>query len=151
MTARGIHTLDAMIQLGGLVREVYAHSERRVMPPSIDMDDVTTMLLRFEGGATGTLTTLFVTAELWRVHVFGSRGWIEMRGEAALEVAGLDGKPERIAFAPVNRERVMLESFADAVAAGVPATMPPDEILNGVAVLEAIITSAESGKPVAVR
>ena len=36
------------------------------------------MLLKFANGTTGSLTTLFVTAELWRVHAFGSKGWLEM-------------------------------------------------------------------------
>lgn len=148
MTARGIHTLDAMIQIAGLVNEVYAHSGRRKLPADIDMDDTTSMLLKFAGGATGYLATIFVTGELWRMHAFGSRGWLEMRGDAELIACGIDGKPERLALAAVDKERLTLEAFADGVAAAKPFVVPPEQVINGIAVLEAIVASSGSGKPV---
>jgi len=151
MTARGIHTLDAMIQIAGPVSEVYAHSAKRKLPAAIDIDDTTAMLLRFAGGATGTLATVFVTAELWRVHAFGTRGWLEMRGDTDLTFLGLEGKPEKIPLQAVDKEQQTLEAFADAVAAKEPFAVPPDEVINGIAVLEAIEPSARSGTPVAIR
>ena len=63
MTARGIHTLDGMIQIAGPVASVYAFSDKRKLAPEVDMDDTTSMLLRFAGGATGSLSTVFVTAD----------------------------------------------------------------------------------------
>jgi predicted dehydrogenase len=148
MTARGIHVIDAMIQVAGLVREVYAHSDRRKLPADIDMDDTTSMLLKFAGGATGSFSTVFVTGELWRVHVFGSKGWLEMRGDADLTVMGLEGKPERVALAAVDKEQLTLEAFADGVAAKQPFVVPAEQVVNGIAVLEAIVASAASGRPV---
>jgi predicted dehydrogenase len=74
MTARGIHTLDAMIHIAGLVSSVYAFSERRVLAASVELDDTTSMLLKFASGVTGYLSTVFVTGELYRVHVFGTKG-----------------------------------------------------------------------------
>ncbi|NDE05443.1 MAG: gfo/Idh/MocA family oxidoreductase, partial [Flavobacteriia bacterium] len=48
MTARGIHTLDSMLQAaGGLVTSVYAFSDRRKMSADIDMDDTSSMMLKF--------------------------------------------------------------------------------------------------------
>ena len=94
MTARGIHTLDSMIQIAGLVTSVYAFSDKRKHPPEITMDDTTSMLLRFASGATGYLSTIFVTGELWRVHVFGTNGWLESRGYTDL-TRGLEGAPDR--------------------------------------------------------
>lgn len=70
MAPRGIHTLDSMINLGGLVSEVYAHSARRTLQAPIDMDDTTSMLLKFKSGITGYFATIFVTGELWRVLIF---------------------------------------------------------------------------------
>lgn len=151
MTARGVHTLDSMIQIAGLISEVYAHSDRRKLPADIDMDDATTMLFKFANGATGSLTALFVTAELWRVHAFGSKGWLEMRGDTDLTFLGLEGKPERIPLQAVDKEQLTLEAFADAVAAKTPFAVPADQAINGIAVLEAIEPSARSGKPVAIR
>ncbi len=148
MTARGIHTLDSMIHIAGLVSSVYACSGKRKLPAEIDMDDTTSMLLTFKGGITGYLATVFVTAELWRVHVFGSKGWLEMRGDTELVACALEGKPERIMLPAIDREQATLEAFADAVAAKKPFMVPAEQAVNGIAVLEAVVASAASGKPV---
>lgn len=150
MTPRGIHTVDAMINLGGLISEVYAHSERRVLQPPIDMDDTTSMLFRFKSGITGYFAVLFVTAELYRVHAFGTKGWFELRGDTELYTRGLDGNPQQIPLVAVDKERAELEAFADAVAAKQPYMVPPEQAVNGIAVIEAIVSSADSGKPVQV-
>ena len=151
MSPRGIHTLDSMINLGGLVSEVYAHSDRRKHAEGIDMDDTTSMLLKFKNGITGYFATIFVTGELWRVHAFGAKGWIEMRGDTELVTRGLDGNPERIMLPVVDKERAELEAFADAVSAKQPYMVPPDQAVNGIAVIEAIVASQESGNPVKIK
>jgi predicted dehydrogenase len=151
MTARGIHALDAMINIAGPVASVYAYSDKRKLPPEVDMDDTTSMLFRFENGITGYLGTVFVTGDFYRVHVFGTNGWLEMRGDAELIARGLEGAPERVPITPMDRERALLEGFADAVAAKQPFVVPPDEIVNGIAVLEAIVASAAKGRPVAIK
>ncbi len=150
MTARGIHTLDAMINIAGPVASVYAFSDKRHLPAEIDMDDTTSMLLRFANGATGYLGTVFVTGDCYRVHAFGTKGWLEMRGDAELIARGLEGAPERVQITPMDKERALLEGFADAVAAKQPFVVPPDEIVNGIAVLEAIVASAAKGRPVTI-
>ena len=151
MTARGIHTLDSMIQVAGLVKSVYAFSDNRKLPEGVDMDDTTSMLLKFANGATGYLSTLFTTAELYRVHVFGSKGWLELRGDTELTFRGLQGAPEKITLPAVDKEKLELEAFADAVAAKKPFMVPPEEAVNGVAVLEAIEPSAKKGKPIKIQ
>ena len=148
MTARGIHTLDSMINIAGPVTSVYAFSDKRKLPADIDMDDTTSMLLKFAGGVTGYLGTVFLTAELWRVHVFGTKGWLEMRGDADLVACGLEGKPERVPLQATDREQATLEAFADAVAAKQPFMVPAEHAINGIATLEAIVASAASGGPV---
>jgi len=151
MTARGIHTLDGMIQIAGPVASVYAFSDKRKLAPEVDMDDTTSMLLRFAGGATGSLSTVFVTADLYRMHVFGSKGWIEMRGDTELITRGLEGQPERITLPAVDKEKAELEAFADAVAEKKNFVVPPEEAINGIAVLEVIEASARKGKPVKIQ
>jgi predicted dehydrogenase len=150
MTARGIHTLDAMIQIAGLVNSVYALSERHKLPAELELDDTTSMLLKFAGGASGYLATVFVTGELYRVHVFGSKGWLEVRGDRELVACGLDRLPERFTFAAADKEQAALEAFAAAVADRQPFMVPPEQAVNGIAVLEAIVASAASGQPVSI-
>jgi predicted dehydrogenase len=151
MTARGIHTLDGMIQIAGPVASVYAFSDKRKLPAEVDMDDTTSMLLKFASGATGSLSTVFVTADLYRMHVFGSKGWIEMRGDTELIMRGLQGQPERITLPAVDKEKAELEAFADAIEEKKPFVVPAEEAVNGIAVLEAIVASAKKDKPVKIQ
>lgn len=150
MTARGIHALDGMIQIAGLVTSVYAISERRKLPAEVELDDTTAMLLRFSSGATGYLGTVFATGDFYRVHVFGATGWLEMRGDTELLARGLDGAPERFTFPAIDKEKAVLEAFADAVAQKKAFMVPPEQAVNGIAVLEAIAASAAAGKPVSI-
>ena len=151
MTARGIHTLDGMIQIAGLVTSVYAFSDKRKLPADVDMDDTTSMLFKFASGATGSLSTVFVTADLYRMHVFGSKGWIEMRGDTELIMRGLQGQPERITLPAVDKEKAELEAFADAAEEKKNFVVPAEEAVNGIAVLEAIVASAAKGKPIKIQ
>jgi predicted dehydrogenase len=109
------------------------------------------MLLRFASGATGNLSAVFVTAEFYRVHVFGSKGWLELRGDTELVQRGLEGQPERVPLQAVDKEKAELEAFADAVAAKQPSTVPYEEAINGIAVLESIEISAKKGKPIKIQ
>jgi predicted dehydrogenase len=152
MTARGIHTLDSMLQAaGGLVTSLYAFSDHRTMPAEIDMDDNTSMMMKFSNGATGYLGVCFVTGELYRVHVFGSKGWLEMRGDTELVSCALEGKPERHTLPAANKERAVLEAFADGVAAKQGFMVPAEQAVNAIAVLESIEKSAKSGQPITIK
>jgi predicted dehydrogenase len=146
MTARGVHALDCMIHFGGLVQTITAVSKRRVL--QVDVDDVTTALLTFKSGITGQLTSLHATAEIWRLHIFGSKGWMESRGDADLLIAGLDGEPKRIELVKADKERAVLEEFARAAENKTPSVIDPAEIVNGVAALEAILQSSDNSQTV---
>src|SRR5262249_61087380 len=52
LTAVGVHALDHMIEFAGKVRDVRCVTARYVTGPS---DDTTTVMLNFEGGATGLI------------------------------------------------------------------------------------------------
>jgi predicted dehydrogenase len=91
---------------------------------------------------------LHATSEFWRVHVFGSNGSLEARNDTELIVRGMEGAPETLKLAALDKERAELEAFADGVAAKRGFLVAPEEIINGVAVTEAIVASAASGAPV---
>ncbi len=145
MTGLGIHIVDMLIHLAGPIAEVDVASLRRFV--TIPTDDTTAMLLRLASGATGTLATLTVTAPLWRVAVFGTKGWAEMRGENSLVVQPIDGQHSLTDYPVIDKERAELDAFAAAVAGTAAYPLPWDEAVHGVAVLEAIIRSAKSGAP----
>jgi predicted dehydrogenase len=155
MTGRGVHVVDAMLYLAGRIDQVSAQSHRLVH--DFGMDDTTSMLFRFAGGATGYLGTVIATAETWRMQVFGSRGWVEV-GDVehlstwSLRVCLLDEKnitrkapPETVRFPAVSTERAELEHFAQAVAEKRPLALPGGDEVHNVAVLEAILRSAKEG------
>jgi predicted dehydrogenase len=148
MTARGCHVLDAMVHLAGLATEVFAVSERQ--QHAIDVDDTTACLLRFAGGATGTLATLHAAARFYRLQAFGANGALEMRGETELRVYDLEGNVRRLEFEAIDKERAELEAFADAAAAGVKFVIAPEELVNVVAATEGVVASAASGRAVAI-
>jgi predicted dehydrogenase len=140
LTLMGIHVLDAMIGLIGPVERAAAQSVRQVL--AIPLDDTTGAMLRFANGATGYVSTLTATARLWRLQVFGTRGWAHMLDHHLLEI-GMTGAPvERIEFPPVDAERLELEAFARAVMHGEPYPVPIDDVVAGIAALEAIAASA---------
>lgn len=148
MTARGVHVVDSMAHLAGPVKTVVAFSERQ--QHAIDVDDTTACLLRFANGVTGSLGTLHATSPFYRIHAFGSYGALEMRGETELLVSDLAGNVQRFTYDAVDKERAELEAFADAVAAGETFVITPEEIVNTVAVTEAVVASARSGKAVTI-
>jgi predicted dehydrogenase len=146
MTGRGMHVTDLMIALFGPVSQVYARSARLVL--TSELDDTTAMLLSFECGMSGTLTTLTATADIWRLQVYGSKGWAEMRGEKRLAVR-IIGEDELVSELPDHDvERAELERFADAVSGRADYPVSRDEIVHNIALLESIGRSAELGRPV---
>jgi len=148
MTARGVHVIDSMVHIAGPVTTVFAFSGRLQL--DIEVDDTTACLLRFPGGVTGTLGTLHAASPFYRIHVFGSKGALEMRGETELLACDLAGNVQRVTYDVIDKERAELEAFADAVASGLKFVIAPEEIVSTVAVTEAVAASARSGKAVTI-
>jgi len=111
-------------------------------PPRGNGDTVAIVAADAEGNTVSLLQSLF--------HAFGSAGALEMRGETELLVSDLDGRVERIEHAPIDKERAELEDFADAIAQGRRFVIAPEEIVNGVAAMQAIAESARQGAPVSI-
>jgi predicted dehydrogenase len=158
MTGRGVHVVDAMLYLAGHVEQVTAQSLRLVR--DFGMDDTTSVLLRFSGGATGYVGTVIATAETWRLQVFGSNAWAEV-GDVEhlhtwdLRVCRIDPsdvtrrqRPEVLSFPTTSTERAELEHFAEAALARRPLVLPGGDAVHNVAILEAILRSARSQAPV---
>ncbi len=141
MAARGIHVLDSMIHVAGPVSSLTAISDRRVI--DLEVDDTSVMMMRFAGGASGYLSSIYVTADIWRLQVYGSKGYAMMRGETSLVTKNLSYVEHITNFAPANIVGMALESFADAAAGGEPFPVTPDEVVAGVAACEAMAKSVE--------
>jgi predicted dehydrogenase len=158
MTGRGVHVVDAMLYLAGHIEQVTAQSFR--LAQDFGVDDTTSMLLRFASGATGYLGTVIATAETWRLQVFGSNGWAEV-GDVEhlhtweLKVCRIDReniavkqRPEVTTFPKTSTERAELEHFAQQAAARQPIVKPGGDAVHNVAVLQAILDSIQTQRPV---
>lgn len=153
MTGIGIHTLDSMIGLVGRVSEVHCYATRRSAP---NIDDTTTILLKFENGATGSIMSCLATAVTYRFAVFGSLGRAEIIKPTQDEfrfqpipanVGG--GEPEEIITPGFDTVHAELAAFAEAAKGGKAYPVPTDEVLHGVQVFEAVVKSAaQNGAPV---
>ena len=147
MASRGIHIADLMVAMFGETERVSARSMRRVL--SVEINDTTSALLLFQSGMTGYLATMMATTELWRLHVFGAKGWAELRfiehlHRFELSLCLIDKPLVCRSYPPINTEHAELEAFADAVIAHVRYPVPSSEVLHGVRIFEAIASSSQN-------
>jgi predicted dehydrogenase len=156
MTSMGIHLTDSFIHMLGPVSEVHAMTAKRMT--ASESGDVVSAHMRFESGATGSFSSILATPFFMRFHVFGSDGWAEARDTVRPEREGVSILATRLKGADVQIREVIsidtvranIEAFAGAAGGGLPYPVATDEMAHNIAVLEAIVDSAESGKPVAV-
>jgi len=153
MTSLGIHVLDLMIAVASEVTDVTAMSHRRAI--SWDIDDTTAVLSRHASGASGYLCTVAQGARLFMLRAYGSKGWLEMRGEQQLVMCsapptGMGGEESQVSYEPFNTLKAELETFAEAIRSKRPFPISPQQIVNGIAALEAIQTSSAERRAVTV-
>jgi predicted dehydrogenase len=148
MTGAGLHILDAFINLVGPITQVDARLYRQKPPP--DPRDSVAALIDFASGATGVMATVRAGPMYWRVHVFGTKGWAEVLGETRLIVAPIGQEPQPRTLPASDSLAALLEAFAVAVEGGAPFPVSPEEMLDLVGAFEALVTSIDAGRPVAV-
>ena len=156
----GVHAIDGMIDLCGPIDHVFAQSFRRAA--TIDADDTTSILFRMKEGMSGYLGTMTTTGPGFSFQVFGSKGWLRLEGVTHVVGASSEERRTRLfgncKFQPIKGEaktwqaatldisRVALEAFARAAAGGPAYPIPYDQMIHGVAVTDAIIRAAGSGR-----
>ncbi len=108
------------------------------------------VLADFENGATGLMAAMRAAPMFWRIHVFGTKGMAEARGEDELTVSLIGGTPQTTTYPHVDPLRTLVEAFADTVEGKAPFLITPPQILGMVGAFEAVCRSIERGAPVAV-
>lgn len=146
LTGAGLHILDALINFGGPIKSVDAKLYEQKPPP--DPRDSLAVLVQFASGATGTMATIRAVPNIWRVHVFGTKGMAEARDENTLTV-GLIGAaaPQTHNYEHVDSLKVLAESFADAIESRAPFLVSTDQMLDLIGAFEAILASLETRAP----
>jgi predicted dehydrogenase len=155
LTAVGVHALDHMIEFAGRVADVRCVTARNSSGPS---DDTTTVMLRFESGATGLIFCSVATATNFSFTLYGSRGLAEIsqpnlarlrfvptsdQAPTGPVTAPPDEITEHAGFDMLNAE---LTAFAGAIRDGKPYPIAIDEVLHGMSVFDAIVRAGRSGQ-----
>ncbi len=150
MTAMGIHLTDLYISMFGRVKTVQAMVAKRVL--GWETGDVVTVQLGFEAGMTATLSAVLYTPHFIRMHVFGSKQWVEVRNDTHPDTPG--GVAELVRARTGHPHEITRYDWTDAVvanleafAAGIRGTahypFSHAEMVHNIEVLEAIAQSAE--------
>ena len=160
LTAVGVHALDHMIEFAGRVRDVRCVTARNLPGPS---DDTTTVMLRFDSGATGLIFCSVATATNFSFTLYGSKGLAEIskpnlqtfrfvptsvEAPTGPVTAPADEISEHPSFDILHAE---LTAFARAIRERTPYPVAIDEVLHGMSVFDAIVESARSNEIVTVR
>lgn len=157
MTGLGVHLVDAFIDLCGEVEEVYCINARRAAPL---VDDTTVFTMKHKNGVISTSYCTLASAASYCIAVFGKNGIAETARPSLdtfrfMPVAAggphATAQPEVIENKGFNQVKASVEAFAAAVEGKAPYPITAEQILHGVAVFEAIVKSAKTGKPVKVK
>ena len=155
MTAMGIHLTDLMISFFGRVKTVQAMTASRSL--GWETGDVVTVQLGFEEGMTATLSAVLHTPHFIRMHVFGTKQWIEILNQSHPDTPG--GRVNYL-VAETGKDMVHkelawedavlhnLEAFAAAIAGDAPYPFTAEQMVHNIEVLEAITRSAEDRRTV---
>ncbi len=137
----GSHYIDLFCSYIGNVTEVYAQALDRIQPL-----DSASALLTFECGASAYVGNIMVTPISRMLNVFGSDGWVKVKGADAVEISLADGSTETRQVEAVNPVRANMEGFADAIAGTDDYKFTTDQMIHDAAILAAIERSLISGK-----
>ena len=146
----------------GVCRMIFGTEPTRVMAhwqidPAFGVDISAGGVLEFPGGRMGIMSCSFTGNAQGSYAVVGRKGVIEVPrailpglgtrlGEALIVIADGDGRRREETLPAVDHYRLMVEDFGDAVLAGGPVPLPPEDSINNMRVLDAIARSARSGR-----
>jgi predicted dehydrogenase len=116
--------------------------------------DTMSAFIRFVAGGTAYVSATLATPFFSRFAVFGTVGWIDVRDRAHVEtpddwviIKGMKGGP--ITVGEVGKAEpvvVNFEAFARAVRGVSPYPITGEDMINNIALLEAIVRGATSGR-----
>lgn len=150
MTNLGIHHVDTFQYLLGPIARAMAFS-RRVALTSVEIDDTTSIIFEFASGSLGYLGTSWVHANRTQVitlHGTEAQAWSEADGSRLLVARRGEAEPTTVPLTPVDPLVEELAEFARCVREGTRPEVGGPEATAAIAVLEAIVESAQTGRAV---
>jgi predicted dehydrogenase len=151
MTATGIHLTDLAVKLMGRATDVRVVCEN--LASSIPQGDTMSAHIRFAGGGTAYVSATLATPFISRFAIFGTDGWIEVRDKAHVEAPdgwivteGWKNQPITVReVPPAEPVRDNLRAFARAIRGETDYPITGEDMINNIALLEAIVRSSKSG------
>lgn len=148
LTATLIHLMDLSISLFGQPDRVLASVECH--GDVVRNGDTLTAQVKFENGRTASLNAFTHTPFFSRLAIFGANGWVEVRDKAHVQAPEgwlfttcfTDGKAETVEYEVATPVLSNLECFAAAIAGKADYPNTPEQIVQNVSLLEAIVKSA---------
>lgn len=152
MTATGIHLLDLSVRLLGRAESVLCICEQ--LSSDLPQGDTVAAYVKFAGGGTSYVSASLANPFMSRFTVYGSKGWIDIRDKAHVEAP--DGWVVTSAMAGASIETVEigkaepvkdnLVTFARAVRGQETYPVTGQQLVDNIALLEAVFASSRSGQ-----
>lgn len=141
MTGPGVHVLDALLSLAGPLAAISGQMTEPLGPSR--SVDTAGFQLSFASGPSGLLGVVRGVPNYFRVAVFGTGGWAELRQFGTLTVSLAGQEPFTEEHDPSLAIAACLEAFAAAAAGGPPFPVTPAAMLDTVAAFETAVTALE--------
>jgi predicted dehydrogenase len=152
MTATGIHLLDLSTRLLGPAESVLCICEQ--LSSDLPQGDTVAAYVKFRGGGTSYVSASLANPFMSRFTVYGAKGWIDIRDKAHVEApagwivtSAMAGGPiATVEIPPAEPVRDNLVAFARAVRGIENYPITAEQLVQNIALLEAVFASALSGK-----
>ena len=152
MTATGIHLLDLSVRLLGPAESVLCICEQ--LSSDLPQGDTVAAYVKFRGGGTSYVSASLANPFMSRFAVYGSKGWIDIRDKAHVEApegwivtSAMAGEPiKTVEVPPAEPVRDNLVAFARAVRGEKDYPIAASQLVDNVALLEAVFASARCGR-----
>ncbi len=143
----GVHHIATLRMLMGEVASVTAvkTQHRPALPP---LDTLSSSMI-FENGAVGVYFVTYATGAPWESvsGIVGDKGALQVKWRESLEVT-TNGETRSVPIRESNGIEGELAAFAAAIRNGEPHRNTPEQGIQDVAVLEAMLRSAETGNSI---
>jgi predicted dehydrogenase len=152
MTATGIHLLDLSVRLLGPAESVLCICEQ--LSSDLPQGDTVAAYVKFRAGGTSYVSASLANPFMSRFTVYGAKGWIDIRDKAHVEApagwivtSAMAGGPiATVEVPPAEPVKDNLVSFARAVRGAEIYPITAAQLVDNIALLEAVFASALSRK-----
>ncbi len=150
MTGLGVHMVDNLQYLAGPAKRVSAFSKQLLGRGNLD--DVTNIILEYEGGPLGYITTCYVTSKQCTTTAHGTEAsaWSEDEGEKLFLQKKAENARSELPVEGGDALAEQVHEFARCIRGEAKPETDGKAAREVVAVLESIIESANSGRVVEV-